>query len=410
MRIAVVGTGIAGLTAAHLLHPDSDLAIFEANDYAGGHTRTVETDGHRIDTGFIVHNDRTYPEFVRLLDRLGVGTKPSDMSFSVRCERSGLEYNGTSLNALFAQRRNLFRPSFLRMVVDILRFHRAAPELLRGEEDSLTLGAYLGAGGYSRGFVDRYVVPMGSAIWSTDPGRLLDFPARTFVEFFRNHGMLSVNDRPQWRVVKGGSSTYVDALTRPFRDRIRLRTPVERVRRHEGFVEVTPAGGASERFDEAILACHADEALRMLADPSAEERAILGALPFQENRATLHTDAALLPRRRLAWAAWNYHVLRGEAPRVAVTYHMNRLQGLVGEKEYCVTLNREAEIPREKVVRSLVYHHPLYTTAGMAARRRWAEISGVRRTHYCGAYWGFGFHEDGVKSALRVCARFGKAP
>jgi len=404
VRIAVVGTGIAGLTASWLLYEGHDLAVFEANDYAGGHTNTVEADGLAIDTGFIVFNDWTYPNFLRILERIGVASQPSDMSFSVRCERTGLEYNGSSLNRLFAQRRNLLRPSFHGMILDILRFHRSARELLLDEDDRETLGQYLDRKRYGRRFLEHYIVPMGSAIWSTDPGRFLSFPARTFVEFFHNHGMLSVGRRPQWRVVKGGAQRYVEAMTRPFRDRIRLSCPVRSIRRDADGVLLRSSRG-EERFDEVVLACHSDQALRMLEDPSEAERDVLGAIPYQENEAALHTDASFLPRRPLARASWNYHLLPAHR-RVAVTYHMNRLQSLEVPAQYCVTLNRTAEIAPGTVLRRIAYQHPLYTPEGMAARRRWSEISGVRRTHFCGAYWGYGFHEDGVKSALRVCARF----
>lgn len=416
MKIAVVGTGIAGLVAAHLLHPEHELTVFEANDYPGGHTNTVdvELDGttYPVDTGFIVYNDRTYPNFIRLLSRLGVATQPSSMSFSVRDERTGLEYNGTSLNALFAQRRNLVRPSFYRMIRDILRFNREARTLLHTGDDAITLHKYLAANRYSSEFVEHYIIPMGAAIWSADPVRMRRFPARYFVRFFENHGMLSVDDRPQWRVVSGGSKRYVEALTRPFRSRIRLRCPVRSIKRSTGHVEVTAqcSDGPAEslRFDRLIMATHSDQALALLADPTEAEREILGAIPYQENEAVLHTDRSLLPRRRLAWASWNYHLPERPTNRVAVTYHMNTLQSLRAPRELCVTLNRTEAVDPGAIIKRITYHHPVYTPEAVAAQRRLGEIDGANRTYYCGAYWGYGFHEDGVTSALAVCRQLGR--
>lgn len=413
MRIAIIGSGIAGLTSAYVLSQAHDVTVLESGDYVGGHTHThrIERFGRRydVDSGFIVCNERTYPNFLALLARLGVPTQPTTMSFSVRDERSGLEYNGTDLNRLFAQRRNLVRPSFLRMVIDILRFYRDAPALLDAGDDAVSLGAYLAAGRYSRAFVEQHLIPMGAAVWSADPDRMFEFPARYFVQFFANHGFLTVRDRPQWRVVSGGSQQYVAPLTRRFRDGIRLRAAVRRIERRPDGVRVTAAGSGPERYDAVVLAAHSDQALALLADPSPAEREILGAIPYQRNEAVLHHDARLLPRTRRAWAAWNYHVLP-EAPAGAgatVTYNMNLLQGLRSPEPFCVTLNRSAAIDPERVIARVVYHHPVYTPAGVAAQRRWAEISGVRRTYYCGAYWGYGFHEDGVSSGLAVGRQFG---
>ncbi len=407
MKIAIIGTGIAGLTCAHRLHREHDLTLFESSDWVGGHTHTVEVErGGRtweIDTGFIVFNDWTYPNFIRLLDELGVDSQPTEMSFSVRCERSGLEYNGTSLNTLFAQRSNLFRPSFHRMIRDILRFNREAPAMATDGEDTLTLGDYLTANGYSDHFREHYVIPMGAAIWSAPADAMLRFPVRFFIRFFKNHGMLSVSDRPRWRVVQGGSRRYVDALIKPFGHRIRLRTPVAGIRRSEDHVQVIPVNGEAEEFDHVIVATHSDQALRLLADPTPSERAILGALPYQENDVVLHTDASLMPRRRLAWAAWNYHLPRHARERVAVTYNMNILQSLTADEEYLVSLNCRDRIDPATILGSYTYHHPLMTAAGVAAQARHGEISGRERTHYCGAYWRNGFHEDGVVSALEVC-------
>ncbi len=404
MKIAIVGAGIAGNVAAWHLHREHDITVFEAGAHAGGHSHTHELEqaGRRyaVDTGFIVFNDWTYPNFIALLDELGVASQPSSMSFSVRDEASGLEYNGTTLNTLFAQRSNLLRPSFLGMIRDILRFNREAPALLEAPGGELPLGEVLARGGYGRAFIERYIVPMGAAIWSTDPASMQRFPARFFVRFLHNHGMLSVNARPQWRVIRGGSARYVEQLTAPFRDRIRLRTPVESVRRLPGSVIVKARGRDAERFDALFLACHSDQALRLLADPSPAERAVLSAIPYQENEAVLHTDTRLLPRKRRAWAAWNYHVLREPGERVALTYNMNILQGLDAPEPYLVTLNRGDQIDPAKVIKRITYHHPQFTPAGVAAQARQAELNGPLNTYYCGAWWRHGFHEDGVVSAL----------
>ena len=411
LKIAVVGTGIAGNVAAHRLHRAGHaLTVYEADDRIGGHTHThrVELDGEvqQIDTGFIVFNERTYPNFVALLDGLGVESQTSSMSFSVRDDASGLEYNGTSLNGLLAQRRNLLRPGFISMLAEIFRFHREAPALLRDDGDETTLGAYLDAHRFRGPFVHDYLVPMGAAIWSTDPVRMFEFPARFFVRFLRNHGMLTVNDRPVWRVIRGGSARYLERLVAPFRDRIRLGTPVESIRRRPDGVMVQVRGREPERYDHVFLACHSDQALRMLVDPSREEREILGALPYQRNEALLHTDTSLLPRRRRAWAAWNYHRLSNGGTGVALTYDMNTLQGLRSRHTFCVTLNASSHVDPKRVLRRMEYAHPLFTPDGAKAQQRHHEISGVRRTHYCGAYWRYGFHEDGVVSALQALARF----
>jgi uncharacterized protein len=411
-QIAIVGAGISGLVCAHLLRDGHDITLFEANDYAGGHTNTVRVDTadatHEVDTGFIVLNDRTYPNFQRLLAGVGVETQPSDMSFSVSDGRD-FEFNGASPNGLFARRSNLARPSFHRIVRDLLRFNREAPALVGLNGSGPSLGDFLAEGGYSAQFVKRLIVPQVSAVWSADPGRIWDFPASMLAEFFANHGMFGFADRPAWLTVKGGSSRYVEALTRPLGERLRLSTPVSRIERFDDHVEVTPAGGEPEYFDEVVLAVHSDQALRMIADPSAAEAEVLGAIPYQPNETVLHSDRSLLPRRRRAWASWNFHLQERPSGRTTVTYHMNRLQSLRTDRELCVTLNRTEAIEPESMIRVLRYDHPVYTPAGLAAQRRWEEVSGVRRTHYCGAYWGYGFHEDGVVSGLRVCARFGRS-
>jgi predicted NAD/FAD-binding protein len=411
VRIAIVGAGISGLTVAHLLHRDHDIAVFEANDYAGGHTNTVRVDTpnetHHVDTGFIVFNDRNYPNFERLLRRIDVAWQPSDMSFAVSDERGDFEYASTSANGLFAKRAHLAAPWFHRMLADVVRFQRAARELLASAAPGPSLGDWVEGLRLSRPFIDRLIVPQASAVWSADPRQMWTFPARFLAEFFRNHGMLALRDRPQWRTVRGGSARYVEALTQPWRDRLRLSTPVQSIHRAPDHVLVKPRGGEAERFDEVVLAAHSDQALAMLADPSDREHELLGAIPYQPNEAVLHTDRRMLPRRRRAWASWNYHLLAEPPGKTTVTYHMNRLQSLESECEFCVTLNRSEAIDPRAVIRKIDYAHPVYTAAGAAAQARHEEISGRNRTHFCGAYWGWGFHEDGVVSGMRVAERFG---
>lgn len=414
MRIAIVGAGIAGLTCAHLLHPLHEITVFEAGDYAGGHTNTLEVAhegrGVVVDTGFIVFNERNYPGFCRLLKRLGVASQETTMSFSVRDDAEDFEFGGSSLSGIFAQRRNLLSPEFYGLLADIMRLGRIGKRMLREAPEEATLGQVFASEGFSRALLERYLVPMGAAIWSAPTAAVLDMPARFFLRFFDNHGMLNLRERPQWRTVRGGSRTYVEALVAPMRERVRLNAPVARVERPaDGGVIVTPAGGAAERFDEVILALHSDQALAVLADASEEERAVLSAMPYQANEAVLHCDESLLPRRRAAWSAWNARLgLDAKAP-VAVTYDMTILQSLDTRRHLCVTLNDTARINPDLVYRTMRYHHPVYTVEGERARARWAEVSGVRCTSYCGAYWGNGFHEDGVASALRVCQRWGAA-
>ncbi|MHC4845234.1 MAG: NAD(P)/FAD-dependent oxidoreductase [Planctomycetota bacterium] len=411
MRIAVVGTGISGLLAARLLCAEHEVVVFEAADRLGGHThtRTVERDGKRwdVDSGFIVFNHRTYPNLTRLFELLGVETRESSMTFSVRNRRSGLEWCGTNLDTLFAQRRNLLSPGFLGMVRDVFRFNKQGPELVPTLDADITLGEVLERGGYGRRFIEDYIVPMGAAIWSAEPRRMPEFPALTFLRFFDNHGMLSVGDRPTWRTVVGGSHAYIDPLVEPFRDQVRLSSPVTWVKRVDGGVELAAGGGRVERFDEVVLALHSDQALRLLADPSWDEREILRALPYQRNEAVLHTDESVLPRSRKARAAWNYVVPEHARDTVSVTYDMNTLQGLESRERFLVTLNPCEAIDPDKVIERMTYHHPIFDTGGIAAQARRDEIDGRRRTHYCGAYWRYGFHEDGVLSALHVARRFG---
>jgi predicted NAD/FAD-binding protein len=407
LRIAVIGGGVSGLVAASLLHVRHRVSVFEARDRIGGHVNTIEFEdgqGRRqaVDTGFIVYNEVNYPLFTELLGRLGVGAKPSNMSFSVRSDRTGLEYGSATPRSLFAQPGNLVRPQFHAMLRDILRFNREAGAAVRNGASRLSLGEYLDGAGFSAGLAEDYLLPMGSALWSIPRNTVLQMPAAFFVRFFENHGMLTVNRQPEWRVVEGGSARYVEALIEPFRDRIRTSSRVRRVERERDHVVVD-----GEEFDHVIFACHSDQALALLADPTEAELEVLGALPYQKNDVVLHTDTSVLPRSRRAWASWNYRVRGDDDAPASITYNMNSLQTLEAEQTYCVTLNAADAIDPRSVIYHTEYSHPVYTREGMRAQARRSEISGVHRTHYCGAYWGFGFHEDGVRSAVEVAATFG---
>ncbi|UUQ63174.1 FAD-dependent oxidoreductase [Pseudomonas fuscovaginae UPB0736] len=411
MKVALIGSGISGLTCAYLLNRQHSITLFEAADWIGGHTHTVDVtvngQSHAIDTGFIVFNDWTYPNFIRLLGQLGVSHKPTEMSFSVHDPATRLEYNGNTLNSLFAQRSNLLSPAFWGMLRDILRFNRQAIDDLEQQRIAAdtTLGAYLREGRYGERFIQHYIVPMGAAIWSMSLTDMLGFPLQFFVRFFKNHGLLSVSDRPQWRVIEGSSSRYVEPLTASFRQHIRLNCPVSRVERDDQGVLIHSASG-SERFDKVIFACHSDQALKLLAEPNDAERQILGALHYADNEVVLHTDTRLLPDRELAWASWNYRL--GGQRQAAVTYNMNILQGIASDTTFCVSLNQSAEIDPRKVLARYTYAHPQYNLAAIAAQQRWEELYGNQHTYYCGAYWANGFHEDGVNSALRVAGAFGE--
>jgi predicted NAD/FAD-binding protein len=408
MKIAVIGTGIAGNVAAYYLHKKHEITVFEANDYIGGHTHTHDIELHgkqfAVDSGFIVFNYKTYPNFTRLLRELGVEEQLSSMSFGVKCERTGLEYMGSTINSLFAQRRNLLRPSFWKMIGDILRFNRDATALIETEADDITLGDYLQIGNYSQIFIDYYLVPMAAAVWSADLKLMFQFPARYLIQFFHNHGLLSINDRPDWYVIKGGSKSYVSALTSGFKDKIRLNCPVNSVERTPTGVKIISAYG-EEHFDAVFMACHSDQALSILSQPTKVEQEVLGAIEYQPNEVLLHTDQTVLPRRKRAWAAWNYHLLDADQGQVPVTYNMNILQGLDCKQQFCVTLNNSSAIDPSKVLKQMRYFHPIYTVEAVAAQARHGEIS-RDRIYFCGAYWGYGFHEDGVVSALNAVDQF----
>lgn len=413
MQIAIVGTGVSAMTAAYLLHgAGHQLSVFEQNDYVGGHTHThdIQIDGQAfaVDTGFIVFNDWTYPNFIRLIDRLGVGWRDSTMSFSVCCDRTGLAYNGGSITGLFAQKRNAIRPAFLGMLRDILRFNKLAKRFAEHGDEDTTLSKFLAEHRLGRMFHDQYLVPMAASIWSADPGRLAEFPMKFMAQFFRNHGMLNIWNRPRWRTITGGSRAYMDKLTEPFRERIRLTEPVTAVRRYEDRVEVDTPTQHGRRFDHVVVGCHSDQALAILGDDASDdEAAALGGIPYQPNEAVLHTDTRVLPKRTRCWAAWNYRNVT-EAGRPAVlTYNMNILQGLDCSETLCVTLNDTSRIAPEKIIKVLHYEHPVFTPDRNTAHRLYDKINHTHRTSYCGAYWRYGFHEDGVVSALNAVKPFG---
>jgi uncharacterized protein len=410
MRIAVIGTGISGLAAAHLLRDAGELTVYEANDYIGGHTHTVDVDvpsgRYAVDTGFIVFNRKTYPNLLRLFGQLGVAWQDSDMSFSVHCEPTGLEYCPSSFDKLFAQRRNLFRPAFWQMVRDIMRFRREVGELIAAGDEGVTLMEYLRRRRYKRMFIEKFLLPMGAAIWSADPRRFESFPAVQFARFFANHLFLE-RSQPRWLAVEGGSRSYVRKLIEPFADRIRLSSAVTGVRRSGGRVEVTCADDRSEVFDEVVIATHSDQALDMLAEPDRAQQEILSSLAYQPNDVVLHTDRSVLPRRPKVWASWNYRIPRQKVDRVRVTYYMNRLQALDAEEDFCVTLNQTDRIAPDRILGRFRYDHPVFDPHARRAQGRRNEISGVNGLHFCGAYWGYGFHEDGLNSALAVGEHFG---
>jgi predicted NAD/FAD-binding protein len=412
MRIAIIGAGISGLTAAYLLYRDFDITVFEANDYIGGHTHTIAVSKpdaqYAVDTGFIVFNETTYPNFCNLLKRLNVPSQPTQMTFSVKCEQTGLEWSPHNFNSIFATRRTLLQPGHWRMLLDIARFRNRFKNLLDSSHDQEPLVEYLRRNGFSERFITYFIVPMGASLWSADPQLFDQFPLGTFVRFFYNHGIFEMRHPLQWRVITGGSARYVEKLIAPFADRIRTGCPVQKVRREAGAVEVLCKNGSAKRFDQVIMAAHSDQVLAMLETPNPLEREILEAIPYQENLVMLHTDRSILPMRSWLWSSWNYLISQREQRLATVTYDMNILQGITSPHEFCVTLNKPDGIAPDAVIGKYLYHHPIYTTAAPAAQKRHAEVSGTDRIHYCGAYWGYGFHEDGVRSALAVCKKFGK--
>ena len=411
-RIAIIGSGISGLTTAYLLHKSHEITLFEANDYIGGHTHTVKVaqgeQSYDIDTGFIVCNDRNYPNFLKLMDKLNIAMQPTEMSFSVRNNPLGLEYNGHNLNTLFSQRRNLLRPKFYRLIRDILYFNKAAKKAIEeGVAENITLDTFVNQQSLSDIFKNNYLLPMAAAIWSCSMEQAGEFPLHFFLKFFLNHGLLDIKNRPQWYAVKGGSKAYIDPMTSGFKDRIRLSSPVNSVVRDDSWIEVNHATG-KEIFDQLVFACHSDQALDLLKNASIEEKAILGELLYQQNDVILHSDASLMPKKSLSWASWNF--LAGEQEHndpTLVTYCMNILQGITSDQPFLVSLNARHKIDPDKIIGEYNYTHPVYSVAGMKAQSRRNEISGVGRIHYCGAYWYNGFHEDGVRSALDIREKFG---
>jgi len=411
LKIAVIGAGVSGLVAARLLATRHDVQLFEASDKPGGHANTVDVQlgEHQasVDTGFMVFNERTYPNFCRLLSSLDVATQPSDMSFSVCCEQSGLEYQGSSLGGLFSQRSNLFRPSFYKFLADIIRFNRDAREYLQQEVNNDTLGEFLRQRTYGTALRDKYLLPMTGAIWSTSPTNVLDFPAHLIVGFMENHGLLQLRDRPQWKTIAGGSRKYVEALAAPLRNRLRTKVLGLQVTRLPDHVIVQQRDKQPEIFDAVVFATHSDQAMQLLTDVDKRETSILRAFPYQENKAVLHSDVSLLPRRKAAWASWNYRIAARACSKANVTYDLRRLQRIEFPVPLLLTLNPSQEIAKEKVLQEFTYHHPLFSSESRLAQSRWSEINGPRRTFYCGAYWKNGFHEDGVVSALNVTQLFG---
>lgn len=410
MKIAIIGSGIAGLGAAWRLSQHHEVVLFEKDSRLGGHTHThdVEQDGQsfRIDTGFIVHNPMNYPLLTRMFDEIGVASQDTTMSFAVRNDATGMEYNATDLDRLFVQRRNLLSPGFWRMVREIPRFYRECPALLQTADDGPTLGDYLRANGYSERFARDHLIPMASALWSSPSDQVLAFPAKYLVRFMDNHHMLQVKNRPQWRVVRGGSSSYIPAIERHWNAQVRLDAAVHGIRRDAD--GVTLRIGAEElRFDQVVLACHSDQALAILEDATTQEREVLGAIPYQENDVVLHTDRSVLPRDPRAWAAWNVVVPREPGADCTVSYCMNLLQSVQSKNPFVVSLNQTAAIDPSRILARMRYHHPVYTHQSVAAQSRRGEINGVNRTWFAGAYWGFGFHEDGLRSGIEVARALG---
>ena len=410
--VAVIGAGVSGLAAAHFLSRRHRVHLFEKDTRLGGHTNTVVVEGSNgavaLDTGFLVHNDRTYPNLVRLFGELGVATRESDMSFAVSCRQSGLEYSSRGANGFFAQRRNLVRPAHLSLLREIVRFNREAPAVLTAPDaERHTLGDFLESRRFGEGFTHRYLFPMAAAIWSASLEAIRSFPALTLVRFFDNHGLLSLTAQPTWKVVAGGSHTYIPRLVAQLSGDIHQGASIQSVRRSEDAVTLTFRDRPSMRFDEVVFACHGDEVLPLLADPTDRERDLFPRFVTSTNVAWLHTDGSVLPLEPRARASWNYRLADDAGAPPTVTYDLNRLQGLTSPDQYCVTLNPQGGIDERRVLRRFVYRHPLYTREAMRAQGEWAGVSGVNRTHYCGAYWRYGFHEDGLHSAIRVAGALG---
>ena len=407
MKIGIVGSGISGLTAGNQLSPNHDVTVFESEPVIGGHTATkdIEIQGREfaVDTGFIVYNDWTYPNFIQLMEKLGIESQTTEMGFSVSAIDGTLEYCGSSLNAMFSDRKNLINPAFLGMVRDIMRFNKKSLKDLADNRivAGQTLRDYLQAGNFSKLFVNGYIIPMACAIWSSSSSAVEDFEALFFIRFFKNHGLLNINDRPQWRVLKNGSRSYLPAITQSFKNKIHTATPIRRITRSESGVKVS-TDSAEHHFDHIVIACHSDQALSILGDADVAEREILSAIPFSDNTVTMHTDASVLPRRKRAWASWNYLIRNNNKGKPILTYNMNMLQGLAAPETICVTVNGDRHIDPDKILGRYSYAHPQFSVASIKAQKNWSTINGNRNTWFCGAYWGNGFHEDGVTSGIQV--------
>ena len=411
-RIAIIGSGISGLTSAYLLSQKHNVTVFEKNAHIGGHTATVDIEKagqkYAIDTGFIVFNDKTYPNFLALMADIGIGKQATEMSFSVHNCQTGMEYNGHNLNTLFAQRRNLFRPKFWGLVKDILRFNKQCKSIFEQQayQSGYTLGAFLAENDFDDFFAEHYILPMGAAIWSSSLAQMETFEFRFFVQFFHHHGLLNIADRPQWYVIPKGSRSYLTPLCQPFKNNIILNADISGIKRLDNKVQIHFNNGDSEVFDEVVIACHSDEALALLNDASEDEKTILSAMPYSENSVILHTDKKLLPRRKAAWASWNYQLSQDRDKAASVTYNMNILQGINSPHTFCVTLNQKEAIDPSKILREFIYHHPIFSAESVKAQQQRQLICGVNHTHFAGAYWHNGFHEDGVRSAVEVAKRF----
>ena len=412
-HIAIIGSGISGLTAAYLLSKKHNVTVFEKNATIGGHTATVDIekdgDAFAIDTGFIVFNNKTYPNFLALLDEIGVSKQATEMSFSVHNCQTGLEYNGHNLNTLFAQRRNIFRPKFWQLISEILRFNKLCKSVFEQQNYNAgdTLGKFLSENKFSDFFAEHYILPMGAAIWSSSLAQMEDFEFRFFVQFFHHHGLLNIADRPQWYVIPNGSRSYLSPLCEPFKNNIKVNASIKGITRNNDKVHLHFNDAPDETFDEVVIACHSDQALALLNDASDDEKTILSAMPYSTNSVILHTDKNLLPKHKKAWASWNYQLSTDREKAASVTYNMNILQGINSEHTFCVTLNQKEDIDPTTILREFTYHHPIFSAGSIKAQQQRGIICGQQHTHFAGAYWHSGFHEDGVRSAVEVAKKFG---
>ena len=408
-NIAIIGSGISGLTSAYLLSRYHNVHLYEKNDYIGGHTHTHElienSNKLNVDSGFIVYNENTYPNFIKLLDTLKVERQHTEMGFSVKSDISDFEYAGNSLKSFFAQKSNILKPKFWKMTYDIIRFNKIANNDYE-KKINLSLKEYLNKYSFSKSFTKNYIVPMGAAIWSTSPKLMLDMPAYFFIRFFKNHGLLKITDRPQWWVIKNGSNQYVKEIIKPFINHIYLNSKIDTISRKDGKVYIGIKDKIKE-YDSIVISTHSNQALNLLSDPTTDEKNILGNIKYQKNTALIHTDISILPKRKLAWSSWNYLINQDSDQLVTLTYNMNILQNLKSNKTYCVTINNTKKLNPDKIIKEIIYHHPLFTESSVKAQKQKTIICGSNNTYYTGAYWGYGFHEDGVNSALDVCSKFG---